>query len=137
MCCFNKICTIFILSTIKEVAAHESRRHWTIIKKSEIKNKHKNKDGNPKTILSICSLKRKISTNGILMKHKSRICSYGGMPKWGVNYWETYAPLVNCITVRSPLDIASIHELSIGSIDFLIAFLQADIDVDVLMELTW
>ena len=31
----------FILSMIKEVESHESTSHWTLIKKSEVNNKHK------------------------------------------------------------------------------------------------
>ena len=30
---------------IKEVESHEARNHWTPMKKSEVKNKHKNKMG--------------------------------------------------------------------------------------------
>ena len=43
------------------------------------------------------------------MKQMSRIYEHGGMQQWGVNEWETCAPVVNCISVRSLLDIASIH----------------------------
>ena len=42
-----------VLSMIKEVEAHKARSHWTLMKKSEIKNKHKNNDGKLKTILFI------------------------------------------------------------------------------------
>ena len=45
--------TDFILAMIKEVAAHESRSHLTLMIKSEVNNKHKNKDKNIKTSLSI------------------------------------------------------------------------------------
>ena len=43
--------------------------------------------------------------------------------------------MVNWISVRSLLSIASIHELQSVSIDFLIAFPQYDLDMDVFMEL--
>ena len=43
--------------------------------------------------------------------------------------------MVNWISVRPLLDIASIHEFTIRSIDFVLAFLQYDLDVDVFMEL--
>ena len=35
---------------IKEDKAHKSRSHWTLMKNSNIKNKHKNKYGKLKTI---------------------------------------------------------------------------------------
>ena len=69
------------------------------------------------------------------MKHKSRICEHVGTKKWGVNYWETYVPVVNCISVRSLLAIARIHGLPSISTDFLLAFLQSELDVDVFMDI--
>ena len=44
--------------------------------------------------------------------------------------------MVNWISVRSLLAIASIHGLPIKSIDFVLYFNQADLDVDVLMCIT-
>ena len=81
------------------------------MKNSELNNKHKNKYGKLKTILLICSFKHKRFPYRGLTKHKDRLCAHGGIQKRGVNYWETYAPGVNRISVRSILDIASIHEL--------------------------
>ena len=52
-----------------------------------------------------------------------------------VNYLETCAPVLNWISVRSLLSIASINELPIISMDFLPAFLQADLDVDVFVDI--
>ena len=57
------------------------------------------------------------------------------MQQWGVKYWKTYNPVVNCIIVRSILDTASIHEFTSKSIDFVLAFSEADIDVDVFMDI--
>ena len=33
----------FILAMIKEVESHEARNNWTLMKNSEVNNKHKNK----------------------------------------------------------------------------------------------
>ena len=43
--------------------------------------------------------------------------------------------MINWISVRSLLAIASIHELISRPIDFVLAFTQAYLDVDVLMKL--
>ena len=105
------------------------------MKNSEVKNKHKNKYGKLRTILSFWYFKRKIVLCGILMKHKCRLCAHGGMQKWGVNYWGPYDKLVNWISVKSLFDISSIHVLPSRSIDFVLEFPLADLDVDILMEL--
>ena len=57
------------------------------------------------------------------------------MQQWGVNYWETYAPVVNWISVRFLLVLSQIAGLESQAIDFVLAFPQADLDVAVYMEL--
>ena len=64
----------FILSMIKEVESHEERSHWTPIKNIEVNNKHKNKYGKHRNILSIWSFMRKRFPEGGFMKHKARLC---------------------------------------------------------------
>ena len=74
----------FILVMIKKFESHEEIIHLKIIKKSEVNNKHKNKDGKLKTILSVWSFKRKRFPYGILIKHTSRLCLHGLMQQWVV-----------------------------------------------------
>ncbi len=57
------------------------------------------------------------------------------MQRWGENYWETFSPVVNMISVKLLLVIAKIHGLKSKSIDFVLAFPQADLDVDIWMDL--
>ena len=56
------------------------------------------------------------------------------MQQWGVNYWETYAPLVNWISMRFLLILSELAGLESRIIDFVLAFPQADLDVPVYME---
>ncbi len=90
---------------------------------------------NTKTIMSIWSFKRKRYPDGMLNKHKARLCTHGGMQTWGTNYWETYAPVVNWASVHLLLAVAKIHGLPLKNINFVLAFLQADLEVPVYMEL--
>jgi hypothetical protein len=85
--------------------------------------------------MSIWSFKRKQYSDGTLNKHKACLCAHGGMQTWGQNYWETYAPVVNWASVCILLAVAKIHGLSSKSIDFVLAFPQADLEVPVFMEL--
>jgi hypothetical protein len=117
----------FVKAMTKEVEAHESREHWTAMLRKDMP-----KDA--KTILSIWSFKRKTLPDGQILKYKARLCAHGGMQQWGVDYWETYAPVVNWVSVRLLLAVATIHDLPTGSIDFVLAFPQADLDVPVYME---
>ena len=75
----------FILAMIKEVESHEARNNWTLMKNSEVNNKHKNKYGKLKTILLIWYFKRNILPDVRLTKQKHRLCGHGEMKQWGVN----------------------------------------------------
>jgi len=90
-----------------------------------------------KTIMAIWSFKRKRFLDGSLNKHKARLYAHGGQHTWGQDYWDTYAPVVTWASVRMLLIIARIHKLESKSIDFVLAFPQADLDVPVYMELPY
>ena len=62
----------FIKSMVKEVNDHESRNHWTLVKRNEM-------PPGTKTIVNIWSFKRKRFPDGTLNKHKARLCAHGGM----------------------------------------------------------
>ena len=118
----------FIKAMLKETQDHESRGHWEVVKRSALPI-------GVKTIQSIWSFKRKRFPDGTLNKYKARLCAHGGMQQWGINYWETYAPVVNWISVRFLLILGEIAGLESRAIDFVLAFPQADLDVPVYMEL--
>ena len=52
-----------------------------------------------------------------------------------MNYWETYSPAVNWISVRFLLILSELAGLESRTIDFVLAFPQAELDVPVYMEL--
>ena len=112
---------------IKELLDHESRGHWEVIKRKDM-------SAGAKTILSVWAFNLKLFPDGTVLKHKARLNAHGGMQRWGVDYWETYAPVVNWISVRFLLAIAIIHGLKTKPIDFVLAFPQVDLDADVFME---
>ncbi len=107
----------FIKAMVHKVNDHEIQNHWTLIKQCDLPL-------GTKTILSIWSFKRNQHPVGTLHKHKAGLCARGGMQIWGQNYWETYAPVVNWVSVRILLAIAKIHGLFSRSIDFVLHFLK-------------
>ena len=78
-------------------------------------------------LMFIWSFKRKMHPYGSLNKHKARLCCHGGQQELGVNYWDTYAPVVSWTSVRTMLIISKIHKLYSKSIDFTLAYSQAPI----------
>jgi hypothetical protein len=80
--------------------------------------------------MSIWSFKRKQCPDGTLNKRKACVCAHSGMQTWGQNYW-----VVNWASVQLIVATAKIHGLSSKSIDFVLTFPQADLEIPVYMEL--
>jgi hypothetical protein len=88
-----------------------------------------------KLLNAIWSYKRKRTRCGILRKHKARICTDGSKQQYGVDYWDTYTPVVSWSTVRMLLTLSSIHKWHSRQIDFAQAFTQPPIKEDVFMKI--
>ena len=58
-----------------------------------------------------------------------------GKQKRGINYWETYSPVVNWVSVRFILIISQLAGLETQALDFVLAFPQAKLDVLVYMKI--
>ena len=68
-------------------------------------------------------------------KYKAIICAQGGMQEKGISYWETYAPVVQWMSIRIMLTLAAIENFHTKSIDFVLAYPQANLDVYIYMQL--
>ena len=112
---------------------NDVRNHLTLTKRSKVTREEIYRNGKLKTILYIWSSKREIFPSGELMKHKACLCAHGGMQQWGMDYWETYSPVVYWIKVITLLDIASIHDLPTECIDFVLMLPQDEFYIDVYM----
>jgi len=88
---------------IREIATHENRKHWKIIPIKEVPE-------NIKILDLVCTMrrKRKMGTSEI-SKYKARLNAHGGQQEVGINFWETYAPVVMWTTVRLIITLATIQ----------------------------
>ena len=84
---------------------------------------------------AIWSYRRKRRPDGSLLKYKARLCADGSMQTHGVDYFDTYAPVVQFSTVRLVLCLAAILGLHGRQIDYVQAFTQAELHEDIFMRL--
>ena len=118
----------FVEAMTKDIGYHTKRKHWEIVPRSQMPR-------GIKPIMAIWSFKRKQYPDGTLNKHKARLCAHGGQQQWGINYWETYTPVVNWVNVRFLLIISQLTELETQALDFVLASPQAKLDVPVYMNI--
>ena len=116
----------FIRAMDKEIQGHKDGKHFEIIRKS---------DATGTIIKSVWSFKRKRDPSGSITKHKARLCAYSGMQRWGEGYYETYSPVVNWLSIRFLLTMSVALELDTRSIDFTMAYPQADLKMNVCVDL--
>ena len=65
---------------------------------------------------------------------KARVVAVGFRQVHGVDYMETYAPVVNIITVRMFFAVIVQMDLELEQMDVVTAFLYGDLDEDIFME---
>jgi len=117
----------FTLTMIREIEDLTKAEVWELEWHSDI--------GNTKVIKAIWSFKHKRLPDGTYLKHKARLCAHGGMQIEGEHYWDTYSPVVQWMTVRFLLIVASILNLHTRSIDFTLTYTQAPIDINIYLGL--
>ena len=100
----------FVEYMINQKGYNESYNHWNLVRIRQLNGK--------KTIMSIWFFKRNRAPYGRLIKYKSRLCTYGGMHKWGVNYFDTYSPVVNWVSVGVILTLSILREIHTKSVFF-------------------
>ncbi|KAE9262091.1 hypothetical protein PR003_g33669, partial [Phytophthora rubi] len=77
---------------------------------------------------------RKRNAQGQVERHRARITIKGCQQKYGLNFWETYAPVVCMEGVRLVLLLALHYGLDCRHVDFVMAFLNGPIDVEIYMK---
>jgi hypothetical protein len=119
----------FKAAMLREVDAHTANDHWEVWAKCDV-------PAGQDILPAVWAFKRKrrIDTRAVY-KYKARLNIHGGMQTHGVNYWETYSPVVNWFSIRLALILALLFGWHTRQIDFVLAFPQADVECDLFMQL--
>lgn len=78
-----------------------------------------------KVLRAVWSHRRKTTPDGVVYRHRSRICADGSQQTYGMDYTETYAPVVNWTTVRILLTLSIVFGFKSRQVDYVQAFPQA------------
>jgi hypothetical protein len=98
----------FVKAIIKEVNGHVENKNWLLICRDQV-------PPDIEVVPSVWALRRKrnLITNEIT-KCKARLNLHGGKQVYGINYYETYAPVVTWFAIQLLLIIALILGLGLG-----------------------
>ena len=78
--------------------------------------------------------KRRILTREVY-KWKARLTVHGGQQEYGINYWETYAPVVQWTSIHLFLINALLNSWYQRQLDFILAYPQAPIECPLYMKI--
>jgi len=119
----------FVKAVVKEVNGHVENGNWQLVRRDQV-------PPDVEVMPSVWAMRRKrnLTTNAIV-KYKARLNLHGGKQIYGMNYYETYAPVVTWFAIRLLLIIAILLSLALRQIDFIMAYPQADIEMDMYMGL--
>ena len=119
----------FVKAVIKEINGHVENHNWELVPREQV-------PPDVEVVPSVWAMRRKrnLTTNEIT-KYKARLNLHGGKQVYGMNYFETYAPVVTWFAIRILIILAIIFCLALKQIDFIMAYPQAPIEMDMYMEL--
>eukprot|EP01018_Ginkgo_biloba_P013279 Gb_04615 [translate_table: standard] len=78
--------------------------------------------------------KTKYKSDGSIDKHKARLVAKGYAQQEGIDYTETFAPVVKMDTIRIVLVLAAQHGWLIYQMDVKSAFLNGYVDEEIYVE---
>lgn len=124
-----------------DLSKREDSENWVEAMEDEIKSLNENKTWNlvelpkdKKAIKTKWIFKTKKDLNGKIVRHKARLVAKGYSQRYGVDYEETYAPVVRYTSIRFLMALAARNNLKIHQMDVVTAFLQGDINEEVYLE---
>jgi hypothetical protein len=124
-----KDASLFKEAMIQECDTHTENDHWEVWEKKDVPP-----DQDMLPLAWAFRRKRRVLSRKV-HKYKARINVHGGMQKHGINYWETYSPVVNWFSIRLCLIMTLIFSWNTRQIDFVLAFPQVDVECDLFMQL--
>ena len=119
----------YIAAMGNEVKELEDKGTWVLTLRSEMEKR------GGKALPSTWAFRRKRYPDGSVRKLKARLCVRGDRQTYGLDYFETYAPVVQWVTIRLVLLMVLVFQWETVQTDYTNAFAQAFLTEDVYMEL--
>ena len=128
-------------TSYEEVLTSPNRDQWLIAMKEEMDSMDKNKvwelvdlPPNRKAIGNKWVLKIKRRADGSIDKYKARLVAKGYTQMQGVDFLETFSPVVRFDSIRVILAIVAHLDLELHQMDVKTAFLNGELDEEIYMD---
>jgi hypothetical protein len=112
-------------AALKEINILQVKEAWEVVQRKDFMN----------VLPGTWAFKCKRFPDGAVRKLKARFCVRGDRQKKDVDYFETFAPVINWNTVRLMLILSQVMGLATKQVDYTAAFVHAPIKEDVYVEM--
>jgi hypothetical protein len=127
--------------TYREAISGPDAHHWKLAIEEELKSHQQHgtwtcvaRPAGRRLVGSTWVFKIKRGENGEIIRYKARLCAQGFSQIPGVDFTETFAPVVSFRSVRTLLAIAAAEDLDLDQMDVKTAFLYGKLDDEVYMS---
>ncbi len=128
-------------STINEARTNEHSKEWIAAADSEYNSLIENKTWRlvelppgRKTIGCKWVFRAKYDSEGRVKRFKARLVAKGYAQKYGIDYDETFSPVVRFSSIRTLLAFAVQNNMVVHQMDVVTAFLNGQLDEDIYMR---
>ena len=115
----------YIEAMKEEVTNLQRMKTWEVVERQP----------NVKVLKGTWAFRLKRTPDGVAYRYRSRFCVRGDQQEYGVNYFETFAPVIQWSTIRLVLIFILTQNWVTRVIDYTNAFPQANIDTDIYVEI--
>ena len=115
----------YIEAMKEEIANLKRMNTWSLVERQP----------HMKVLKGTWAFKLKRTPDGVAYRHRSRFCVRGDQQEYGINYFETFAPVIQWSTIRLLLILILTSNWKTRVIDYTNAFPQDNIDTDIYVEL--
>ena len=124
--------------TVKEAKSSPKSEEWTEAMESEINSLNKNQvwelvrlPEGKKTIGCKWIFKTKVDGDGNIERYKARLVAQGFTQRYGIDYDQTFSPVVSFESIRSIIAIAAKNNLKLHQMDVKTAFLNGELNEEI------
>ena len=129
------------LSSVAEAKSSPDKVKWAEAMEREMESLRSNKvwelvepPPNRRVIGSKWVFKRKVDADGVVERYKTRLVAQGCTQKFGLDYEETFSPIVRFESIRSVIALGAQHKLQLHQMDVSTAFLHGELTEEVYMK---
>ena len=115
--------SMFLDSMDEEMYKCNKNKIYELVKRCDVPSQYN-------ILRAVWSHRRKTTPDGNVYRHRSRICVDGCQQKEGIDYFETYSPVVMWSTLRLLFIIGIINGWKSRKVDYVQTFPQATLDDD-------